>query len=150
MKYLFILLLLISFSVKSQNVDQYVISNFGLYQENTNTSISSTLGEIAIKTLTSTDFILTQGFQQGAIKVNTLIDEKDFTLKIKVYPNPVTHSLIIESDKESLYELYNINGQKILTINKSNPTEIIDFSNYSSGIYLLKINNQETHKIIKQ
>tara|TARA_B110000003_G_scaffold19467_1_gene19024 strand:+ start:284 stop:460 length:177 start_codon:yes stop_codon:yes gene_type:complete len=47
-----------------------------------------TLGEIVIETYTNSNTILTQGFHQGILKVNTSVENID--IKTKIYPNPAT------------------------------------------------------------
>ena len=81
---------------------------------------------------------------------NVLSTEDAFLQKeINVFPNPVTHFLTIESTKEFDYiEVYNSIGKRIIkTVERK-----IDFSNYNSGIYFLKIiadNKVLTKKVIK-
>ena len=68
--------------------------------------------------------------------------------KIKVYPNPVSDFLHIENfENLSIIQITNSLGQIIFTENCSNTK--IDFSNFQSGIYFLKLDNS-TFKIIKK
>ena len=70
---------------------------------------------------------------------------------INVYPNPAIDIIHIQtSGKKALNaEVFNIYGSLILT---SKTTDVIDISNLSKGIYLIKINFNDTYvmrKIIK-
>ena len=55
---------LLSVAVTAQSVSPEVIASSGDYYENSNGSLSWTLGEIATETYTAGNIILTQGFQQ--------------------------------------------------------------------------------------
>lgn len=73
------------------------------------------------------------------------------TGNFKLYPNPVSNILNIDSNKqiESL-ELYTLLGKKLLVTNNKNN---INLSNLSAGVYFIKIidesDNAKMHKIIK-
>ena len=68
-----------------------------------------------------------------------------------LYPNPVVNVLTINSkDAIDTIEVYNIQGQKIKTVQKTNT---IDLSTLNSGVYLVKLysnDNLITRKVIKQ
>lgn len=83
--------------------------------------------------------------------------EDNESVKVNVYPNPVidTFKVVTQISTFNQYTLYNFNGQVILSNKVANNTnEIeIDFSQFSKGIYLLKLdgdNNSGTYKIIKE
>ena len=73
---------------------------------------------------------------------------------VKIYPNPSTGKIFIDSQESINYSVLDIDGRIILPQKSlSNTNEIIDLSNLPSGIYLLKLfNNQHTElrKIIKK
>ena len=68
------------------------------------------------------------------------------------YPNPASDVLNITSDEFiNTIELYGATGQKVLTRNVNGNNTVIDLSNYSKGIYLLKVmagKKTETTKIL--
>ena len=68
---------------------------------------------------------------------------------IKIFPNPVTESLIIENEK-SIYsvEMINSAGLKIFSSPYQTNSVRLDMTKYPSGIYTIKV-NQESFKIIK-
>ncbi|NJM79878.1 MAG: T9SS type A sorting domain-containing protein [Flavobacterium sp.] len=72
---------------------------------------------------------------------------------LKVYPNPVFDFFTVNSTEDiDKMELLNVTGQKILDKNNPNKIEILDLSNHSKGVYILKtyIENKVTlAKIIK-
>ena len=149
MKNLFIPLLLSAcLFVSAQDADQNVVATGGDYFSNASGSVSWTLGEVLTETYTEGN-TLSQGFQQVALTVTTLIDPVQLSYSLSVYPNPTSQHLVIESDEESLsYVLYNISGQAVLNGNIHAATQTLDLSALANGTYILKINNTETHKIV--
>ena len=73
------------------------------------------------------------------------LEKNDFVL----FPNPVANTIFIKnSDKQiSVLAIYSILGEKI--IHKTH-TNKIDISYLKSGLYLIKINNNQTIKFIKK
>ncbi len=72
---------------------------------------------------------------------------------LKIYPNPVVTSFVIESDfYKSEFIIYNINGEIEKCILKSMGTKIIvDVSNIKTGIYAIKnLTTNQTSFIVKQ
>ncbi|WP_458627701.1 T9SS type A sorting domain-containing protein [Winogradskyella sp. PC D3.3] len=54
----------------------------------------------------------------------------------------------VNSSFESV-QLFNITGQQVLDLKLSNTNESIDFSNYSNGVYLVKVNTNNSSKTLK-
>ncbi|MBU3011632.1 T9SS type A sorting domain-containing protein [Polaribacter vadi] len=74
---------------------------------------------------------------------------------VSIFPNPTKGFINIKSDeKPTKVTIYNLLGKKVTTINKSELKEdVVDISNLSKGIYLMKIlieNTTKTIKIIKE
>ena len=136
---------------QAQDLDQSVIGTAGNYSENGKASLSWTIGETVVETVSDGTNTLTQGFQQGNLSVTTLIKQPELSSNLKVYPNPVKNILNVETDKKGMdYQLLNINGQVVSNGKLENTNQEINFSALPSGTYFLKINNEKTHKIIKQ
>jgi hypothetical protein len=87
----------------------------------------------------------------GSINTNCSLGITDSEFKkIKIYPNPSTDKIIINRVIESVV-LYNLNGQVIKEWTL--PTNEIDISDLTQGIYILKIKNDNfilEQKIIKK
>jgi len=126
-----------------------LIASGGGYFENAvaGLSVSWTLGEVAYTTLSSTDYILTQGFQQGNL-FTTSVDKLGITQNdITIYPNPardyvkVKFEIPIASGKAT-FDLYDITGRKVISkvmnVEQSVPAEL-NLSEIRSGIYLIKV-----------
>jgi hypothetical protein len=84
------------------------------------------------------------------------IDSFDDERTIKIYPNPVSNSLIIEAPFTGNLQLKVINnlGQLVLKQNQNTSSIILDVSNLSKGLYFLNITseagNSQTIKFIKK
>ncbi len=136
---------------------QEVIATSGNYGETANGSLSWTIGEPIVETVSDGTNTLTQGFQQSKLTV-TAIDEKEIAgFEINVFPNPASDYLSVEviTDKQKDLEiiLFDLNGkiilQKLMTGNK----QTVNMQNYSPATYILKVTegNKEirTYQIVK-
>jgi len=129
--------------VIAQTLDRQVVSSGGAYATAGNVSLSYTIGEVAVATLTGGNLILTQGFQQpdGA---PVGISEPPFTGSIKVYPNPTDDIIMVEitTDQSDLVlELSNALGQQLLSqelpLDGGTYSGQVDMQTYAAGNYLL-------------
>ena len=83
---------------------------------------------------------------------STGIDEMENPLNLSVSPNPVTGKLTIGCAVQSEIEIMNIEGQLLEKVSANDIYTIVDLSNLSSGIYIVKAKNQRgtaIKKIIK-
>jgi hypothetical protein len=158
----FLLLTLVSFGIShAQSLSQVVVASSGATISGASNTLSFTSGEAVVGSITNGP-TLGQGFWLGAIEAVVLSNE-DFTFEVEatVYPNPVTDYLSISfqdmAGENFDVSVYDMNGKQVY-LNKlvpSSGTEKINFYQYNSGIYLLKIvqsasNKSKTFKIIKQ
>ena len=65
------------------------------------------------------------------------------------YPNPTKSTVIIEGEKMGSYKILNAYGKVILKGEKTSLKQEIDLSEFSNGLYLIRLNGK-THQIIKQ
>lgn len=80
---------------------------------------------------------------------SVLKNTKDETLKI--YPNPIIQDYFyFENSTASIIELYNIEGKQVKKQNIQKGKNKIDIKDLTNGIYILKTNNNQSIKIIKQ
>lgn len=117
-------------------------------------TLSWTIGEGVIETFSNNEIVLTQGFQQPSLKV-TLIDESDnINFQLNLYPNPTKDFLTIEMQSENeiacTAELFDMSGKLLLRrlLKGSELKEIIDLTNYSSNMYILRIIDKK-NKLLK-
>jgi hypothetical protein len=155
-----ILSFLIVFSVNtlfSQSISQQLLSTSGESFQNSSYTIDWSIGECMTATFDAEDYVLTQGFHQSFYTIST-IEDLQSELVILVYPNPVEKFITIElpaaENKNLILSLSDISGRKIMEIEPVGKTEQIDFSAFTSGIYIIqaKHKNQiiKSFKIIKK
>jgi len=81
------------------------------------------------------------------------IEDIDFNHIIKLYPNPFKNFVTIENDNLDLNEVLIISplGQEVKSISIKNlPSQKIDLSNLSEGIYLMKISSKNGRSTIRK
>lgn len=137
---------------------QQVVASSGNTGSAAGYTISWTLGEPVIETISGSNNILTQGMHQTKLLV-TAIGEMDFPgLEVKVYPNPTGRFLKIEvihtGNEQFLYELTDITGRQTMLKQMQSNTEVVDMGSFVSGIYLIRVLSAKneivkTCKIIK-
>jgi hypothetical protein len=121
-------------------------------------SVSYTVGQVSYITQSSSTGSVTPGVQQPyEISVVSSTDDPMKENIWCVYPNPTTGNLIIMIDNENPdgfnFQLYNSNGQVLISDKILGKQTNLNLENYPSAIYLLKVyqSNIEiiTFKIIK-
>ena len=92
----------------------------------------------------------TNGFT--LVRDNSSLGSSDTDLEnFNLYPNPAKNKLTINSKNEPLkqIEVFNVLGQRIINLNfSSSLSENIDISSLNTGMYLVKINNLTTKRLI--
>lgn len=72
---------------------------------------------------------------------------------ITIYPNPSTRIFNIVSQQNISVEIYDLLGKLVYSQSLTNGTNSIDISNFNTGVYLLKVTDDngksESHKLIK-
>ncbi len=85
----------------------------------------------------------------GTLSVNNTIESQ-----FKIYPNPVENILIINTSLSNYsVAIYNIQGQLMNEIKNISEIQTVDYSDYSSGIYLMRITSEgatKTFKVVKE
>ncbi len=79
----------------------------------------------------------------------TAIAEKNSATQLALYPNPAVNKVVIESDQNGLVQIYNSNGSLATAYTKDKNIFQIDISNFSTGLYFLKLGNC-VKKLIKE
>jgi uncharacterized protein YjdB len=70
--------------------------------------------------------------------------------EIKAYPNPARDNLIIENEfPVQYYEILNIDGKVLKTINNPGLKTVIQIDNFKGGIYLIRAHSKADVKIIR-
>ena len=145
------------FSVIAQDTNLELISTAGDSYQNNSYQLDWAIGEIAVKTFSSDSQILTQGFHQGSLEISTLINHSDFDINMKIYPNPT--SSYIHLNTEIITEKLSVNitslsGTTIFSGEICTSPWQFNFSSYAAGTYILLVSNKnkplKSFKIIKQ
>ncbi len=150
-----IVLFLLGINLRAQQLE--VVNSGGGCHENNEGSITFSIGEIVIETLTHGDCCLTQGFCQANITVTAINKIQDLDYELSVYPNPTKDFVILKVNKDHLndfkYLLFDMNGRLIKMEQIVDKETVIPFNFLIPSIYYLKIINQQseqkTFKIVK-
>jgi hypothetical protein len=149
-KYFTLVFCILSMSTYAQT--ENVISSGGNSVQNSQGSMTWTIGEAVINTIESPDVQLTQGFNQGWLNFLN-IEKFSENINITVFPNPATHYINIESDKKSDLIIYDASSKIVrnLSIEKE---DTVDLSDLAPGIYYIEFTRKnskiKTIKIIIQ
>ena len=87
----------------------------------------------------------------GVLLPNLTSIEENNNLNVLVYPNPAVNVLNITLNSNELFNLTitDLNGKQILAERISNLSNMVDISNLSSGMYLLRIANSNVQSTTK-
>jgi uncharacterized surface protein with fasciclin (FAS1) repeats len=87
----------------------------------------------------------------GVLLPNLTSIQENNNLDILVYPNPAVNVLNIALNSNELFDLTitDLNGKQILAERISSISNLVDISNLSSGMYLLRIANSTTQSTTK-
>ena len=138
--------------LNAQHLSPQVIGSAGGSYANSSITMDMTVGEVVIETFNN-NTILTQGFHQGNLKVETVVT--DIKETVKVYPNPTTAYLTIELEKSSNIELIliDVNGKIVLQDKMINQQEKqLNLGKLAEGNYflqLIKDNEKAVYQINK-
>ncbi len=119
-------------SFGGQQFDLNAIAEQGWVFQGWSGDIVSTENPLAITV--NSDLNITATFVQEGLSVDNFQQNKSFI----VYPNPsVSGVFTIKNHDSENWEIYNFTGSKVL----SGKGKTIDISNFSNGMYIIKINN---------
>jgi hypothetical protein len=136
-----------------QSLSPWVLASSGGYASNASYSLSWTLGEIAVTTLSNGTYILNQGFQQALVVGTGIGDNLLINWSIQVYPNPVSDVLhlkfSLENPNNFAVEVLDMTGKKMLIrtltgISDGDETEL-DMSGLAQGIYFVSIRSEDNN-----
>ena len=99
----------------------------------------------------------------GAIGITAFNLESDYKVKvdeslaskIQLFPNPTSSTINIDIDQTGSFdfEIFNLNGQKLVSQNIKGGFNSVDLAKFNDGIYIIKIHNNQYNyvgKIVKQ
>lgn len=152
MKNLIILLaIVLPTMVFAQSIERQVIGSAGGSATTASLQVSYTIGETVTSTGTSSNIIITQGFQQpegGSVGINLV----ETGLSVEAYPNPTSDQVILQVETTKLITidvlLLDLLGQSTgiemtdLEISGTT-TETVDISSLPSGHYMIILQNED-------
>ena len=138
--------------INEQINEDFLVAKTGdwnIYEENSIENVPLKKGENRIKLIQKRS--LSSEPDKIEIFSKTALNTNNFTInEIIIYPNPSTGIINIKSSIKNLdYQLFNIHGKLIQKNTIQN--DRLDFSNFSKGIYFLKLaadNNSIVKKIV--
>ncbi|WP_405291727.1 T9SS type A sorting domain-containing protein [Algibacter sp. Ld11] len=142
--------LLISYMGNSQSIEKFSIDSGGASTSADGIQMLYTIGEVNVQELSVGDIYLSEGFINGDMEQITLSSNNlEFESNFKIYPNPTSNFINIESNLDlDYFEMYDLQGKKVLSSSKH---ETVKVEFLSKGVYLLKAysgNNFITKKVI--
>ena len=154
-----ILLAFIGLGVNAQTIAPEVLASSGAHFTGTNASLSWTIGEVMIETVSGTNNMLTQGFHQPGVQATIIEEVLPSHVEINVFPNPATESITVNLENNTLKlnaELYDMTG-KLLISKEIEPLQssfVVNVKDLANAGYLLRIHSEDkkynaTYKIQK-
>ena len=116
----------------------YVVKAIKLETSNTGTYYNSSWGVMAIVS--------------GVVGTNTMLEENK-TLSLSIYPNPASTQFTIETEINSLINIFDLQGRLMFTGLNKNTNIQINTNNWAKGIYIVNCSNggvSKTEKLIIQ
>lgn len=147
----------------AQSAERFVIATAGNTVSGSSYMVSYTLGETIISNYNSSSLSVGSGFQQSS-PLSTSIEERSvLDYSVKAFPNPTTERITLDFSTDRSIDIQlrvlDLNGREmpikksVLQINNGSK-ELIDFSNYASGNYLIELIDDKGRRgniqIIKQ
>ena len=123
-------------NILAQNISPSVTNTYAYKFTNSGVYVDISIGEVAVKTIKSSNLILTQGYLQPIS-----IDQPCASPSLVYYPNPVVNSITLAASNCDLslsyVEVNDLFGKKVLTANASN--NLVDLTSVGVGIYILRV-----------
>lgn len=143
----------LSFTASAQEQSSSVLSSAGNTTKGTAITLDWTLGELAVSSLATPDGLLTEGFHQPMLRVESMLESPtkkgETNFQMSIAPNPVTSTLSIRIDSEEEGEgelaFWDARGQRLkrATVDLSLAQQEWDLSGYASGIYTVTLRDEK-------
>ncbi len=128
-------------------LNKQVFSNAATQQNSANLLLNGSIGQSIIFTSSANATFNQQGFWPGYQKVFISRSEKVGRLGLKLYPNPVSEIITIESKEANLenIQIYDLYGNEIQNVPVSNGQSMLslNLSHLSASTYFLYITNSK-------
>ena len=138
-------LLLFSKITNAQNIERQVVSSNGKTIANNDVIFQQTIGQVAVKTLTTPNNVITQGFQQSEINIVRTEDFKP-EFEFSFFPNPSSDFIQYKVGKGILentqISLFSTTAQLLFSVPMQNTGGNIDVSALPDGSYILTLSQK--------
>jgi len=139
--------------VNAQQIEKFSIDSGGASVLVNGKQLLYTIGEVSIQELNAGNIVVSEGFINSETSISLTVSENEIE-DLVMYPNPVDNVLNINTNEEIIQiRVYNQLGQLLKDEKPLQSNFSIDFSNLTTGIYLLKIkaeNKMTTKQVIKR
>ena len=139
----------------SQSIERQVVASTGNFVQNTEGSLSFTIGEPTVVLGNSANSFVLQGFQQPHLIISTgiIIVNNQNPCQFALFPNPSHETLNYQSSTASAtFEIYDLMGKNYGKFSATNGA--IDVEMLSAGTYFLRMEcagmNGFSQKFVKQ
>ena len=142
---LFVSIIYCGFSSMAQQLESTTINTAGLVSD----QLSFSIGELAVGLWENQNSYLSEGLLQGEITVLSNGEFNPDAFSVKVYPNPVSHELLIEHQSTDQFkiQLFNANGVLVRDIVSDQSLIKMDLRQIASGNYFLTISNRHKENV---
>ena len=135
----------------AQSLSPSIISSSGELSKTKNIQLEWTLGEIAVKSLSTSTGMITEGFHQplSSEEIIQNLPIQDYNFDVTISPNPVKAQLNIniasDLDQTGTIYLSNLAGQRLEQLRTSfyNQSLEWDFNALPGGMYFLSFFSEE-------
>ncbi|PLX26212.1 hypothetical protein C0581_04930 [Candidatus Parcubacteria bacterium] len=136
---LFSLCLFLSIS----SIAQELISNNGAYYSNANGSLTWSVGEAVITTISDGTDTLTQGFHQSRFSFVSIYESYFEDISVIIYPNPTANQFSIDINTSDIsgftYTMFDLNGKLLCKKEIANNITDVDMQNYPAATYYVSV-----------
>lgn len=142
---LMLLALLVSGSVVGQHIASSVIGTSGGFSQTSAGTLHWTIGEFSIAAYSADGIYWGEGFQQvwSAPVVSTDNPQHAPVIAFRVYPNPSTDFVRVESDTPLRVQLIDLSGRPVTDMLSFNGFAEIDLRALPAGFFLLRACDQQ-------
>ena len=108
-----------------------------------------TVGELAVREYTSGGILLSESFVGPDISASLNSEEYMMLEHVKIYPNPVSHSLFIHFPEVVEYEvrIIDMSGKELMVRKGKEKLISLNLNSLSAGTYILMVKDREDEKI---
>ena len=148
MKFFIILsLLFFNFQLFSQSISKQVISTAGSKFESENSSITFSVGETVVGSMTSEEYSiqLGNGYYPSLDLEALNVELNDLSINVSIFPNPYENFIYLTSKENITYELIilDLSGKLVHKGDYKN-NEPVALGSLSKGTYIARISNKIT------